>query len=118
MLSVRGDANMMNLKRITPRESRLREVERWIRSIVPRSTPRSSPVPRVLAGVAILLTGAAGALLLSPKNGREMRAITRKQIAGLRLRARSFATREGRRVGNGRAAQSPGERPRRPEATS
>jgi hypothetical protein len=109
---------MMNLQRIAPRESRLREVERWIRSIVPRSTPRSSRMPRVLAGVAILLTGAAAALLLSPKNGREMRAITRRQIDGLRQRARSLATREGRRIGNGRAAQSPSERPRRTEATS
>jgi hypothetical protein len=108
---------MMSLKQITPRESTIREVERWIRSIVPRSAPRSSPVPRVVAGVAILLAGATAALLLSPKNGREMRAITRKQIDGLRRRARSLATREGRRIGNGPAAQSPTERPRRTEAT-
>jgi hypothetical protein len=109
---------MMSLRQIAPRESRLGEIERWIRSIVPRSTPRSTAVPRVLTGVAILLTGAAAALLLSPKNGREMRALTRKQIDGLRRRARSLATREGRRIGNGRAAQSPSERPRRTEATS
>jgi len=108
---------MMNLKRITPRESRIREVERWIRSIVPRSTPRSSPVPRVLGGVAILLAGAAAALLLSPKNGREMRAISRKQIDGLRRRARSLAARRGRRMSNGRAPESPSERPRRTDAT-
>ena len=109
---------MMSLKRITPRESTIREAERWLRSIVPRSSARPSPVPRVLAGVAILLAGAAAALLLSPKNGREMRAITRKQIDGLRIRARSLSTREGRRSGNGRAAQAPSERPRRTEATS
>jgi hypothetical protein len=110
---------MMDLKRITAgRESSIRAVERWIRSIVPRSAPRSSPVPRVLAGVAILLAGAAAALLLSPKNGREMRAITRKQLDGFRRRARSLATREGRRIGTVHAAQSPSERPRRTEATS
>jgi len=109
---------MLNLKRITPRASTMREVERWIRSIVPHSTPRSSPVPRVLAGVALLLAGAAAALLLSPKNGREMRAATRKQIDRLRRRARSFATREGRRIGNGRAVQTESERSRRAEARS
>jgi hypothetical protein len=103
---------MMNLKRITPRASTMREVERWIRSIVPRSTPRSSPVPRVIAGVSLLLAGAAAALLLSPKNGREMRAITLKQVGRLRRRAR------WRRIGNGRAAQTESERSRRAEARS
>jgi hypothetical protein len=109
---------MMTLTRTTPRASRMREVERWIRSILPRGTPRSSPVPRVLAGAAILVAGAAAALLLSPKNGREMRAITRKRIDGLRRHARSFATRDGRRAGNARAGETQIERSRRTEATS
>lgn len=109
---------MMTLTRTTPRASRIREVERRIRSILPRATPPSSPVPRVLVGVAIFVAGAVTALLLSPKNGREMRAITRKQIDGLRGRARSFATRKGRRAGNGRAGETQIERSRRTEASS
>ena len=109
---------MMTLTRTTPRAARMREVERWIRSILPRAAPRSSPVPRVLAGVAIFVAGAAVALLLSPKNGREMRAITRKRIDDLHRRARSFASREGRRAGNGRAGETQIERSRRTEATS
>ena len=109
---------MMTLTRTTPRASRMREVEGWIRSIVGRAPPGSPRVPRVLAGVAIFAAGAAAALLLSPKNGREMRAITRERIDGLHRRARSFATRDWRRAANGRAGEPRLDRSRRTEATS
>jgi hypothetical protein len=102
---------MLNLERIAPSASTMRQVERWIRTLLPGSTPRSSPIPRLLVGSALALAGAAAALLLSPKNGREMRAITRKRVASLRQRARDFAKREAP------TARAQAERARRAEAT-
>jgi hypothetical protein len=93
----------MNLERITPRASTVRGVDRWIRSFAPRPVPRASRVPRLVAGVGLALAGAAAALLLSPKTGREMRAITRKRLDALHRVARSVRSRGERPMRNGRA---------------
>jgi len=108
---------MTTLQRYAPRATTMREVERWIRSVMPRSTPASSPVPRVLAGLALVLAGAAAALLLSPVNGAEMRKATGKRLKSMRKTATDFAASHDPRI-NGRASQSPAERAPRREATS
>jgi len=109
---------MYALQRYAPRASTVREVERWIRSAMPRRTPKSSPVPRMLAGLALVLAGAAAALLLSPKTGPEMRTLARKRIDRVRRSAKDFAvSHDPRRSHNGRA-EAQTERSRRTEATS
>jgi hypothetical protein len=87
--------------------------------MLPGSAPPPSNVPRVLAAIALLSVGALAALLLSPRNGTEMRTLARKQVDGLRKRARDFAASHELGVGraNGRASQSDSPS-RRPEATS
>jgi hypothetical protein len=109
---------MNQLQRLAPRARTMRDVERWIRSVMPRRTRKSSPVPRVLAGLGLALAGAAAALLLSPKAGPEMRALARKRIDGLRRRATNFAESHDlhlRRAHNGRGTESQSERARRTE---
>jgi hypothetical protein len=101
---------MMNLERITPSAATLRDVERWIRSFSPRPVPRPSPLPRVLAGLGLALAGAAAALLLSPKTGREMRAITRKRVGALQRVALTLRNRGARPMKDGRAASARAER--------
>lgn len=106
---------MINLERITPSASTRRGIERWIRSIAPRSARRSSPVTRLIAGLGLALAGATAALLLSPKTGREMRAITRKRFDALQRSARALKIkgRAARPLKNGRAAETVSERARR-----
>lgn len=111
---------MSNLQRYAPRRRTMRDAERWLRAVLPRNPPPSSPVPRVLGAIALLLAGAAAALLLTPKNGVEMRTIARKRIQKLQKQATEFAASHDPRTmrGNGHASQSQGERSRRTEATS
>ncbi|HKC49861.1 MAG TPA: hypothetical protein VKF60_03645 [Myxococcota bacterium] len=102
----------MKLERITPSAATMRGVERWVRRFTPRSMRRSPPVPRVLGGLGLALAGAAAALLLSPKTGREMRGITRRRFAALHRTALALKNR-GVRPGlrNGRATSArPGAR--------
>lgn len=101
----------MELQRITPSAATMRQVENWIRAVLPRSARPASPVPRVLAGVALALAGAAAALLLSPKTGAEMRELARKRAQSLGKQARELARR------NGRPLMTQAERARRAEAT-
>jgi hypothetical protein len=108
----------MNLHTVTRNAPALRDVERWLRAVAPRSSPPPSNLPRLLAAVALLSVGALAALLLSPKNGSEMRSLARERVAGLRRRARDFASRESRAAGGGRASQPESQRSRRTEATS
>lgn len=81
------------------------QLERWVRSVLPRRAAPPSPLPRVLAGLALALAGAAAALLLSPRNGPELRALARKRLERLRRRANDFAE-SHRRAHNGRGAES------------
>jgi hypothetical protein len=99
----------MNLERITPRASTVRGVDRWIRSFAPRPV-RPSRLPRLVAGVGLALAGAAAALLLSPRTGREMRAITRKRLDALHRVARSVRSRRDRPMRNGRTTSVRAER--------
>jgi len=100
---------MDQLKRIRAHAPTRRELERWVRSVLPRREPRSS-LPRVLGGLALLLAGAAAALLLSPKKGSEMRALARQRIEGLRRRANDFAeSHDLRREHDGRGSPSQGQ---------
>ncbi|HTO09573.1 MAG TPA: hypothetical protein VMR86_21160 [Myxococcota bacterium] len=104
---------MNSLQRKTPRTRALEDMERWVRSVMPRRAPASSPVPRILAGLALALAGAAAALLFAPKNGRDMRALARKRLASLRRQASDFAESHDlylRRAHNGRG-QSQERRP-------
>jgi hypothetical protein len=111
---------MSNLQRYAPRQRTMRDVERWVRAVLPRNPPPSSPLPRVLGAIALVLAGAAAALLLTPKNGVEMRTMARKRLQKLQKTATEFAASHDPRAmrGNGRAGESQGERSRRSEATS
>jgi hypothetical protein len=64
------------------------DIERAIRSFLPRRQA-SSPLPRVLAGVALAAAGAAAALCLAPRTGAETRASARRHWNVLQRRARA-----------------------------
>jgi hypothetical protein len=101
---------MNQLRRISPPPKTVRDVQRWVLSMLPRREPPSA-MPGVLAGLGLVILGAAAALLLSPRTGSELRGLARKQIGDLRRRASDFAESHDltlRRGHNGRGSQSQG----------
>jgi hypothetical protein len=96
---------MTNLQRYTPRGVSRRDVDRWLRSVWPRSAPPSR-MPGALASLGLLLLGAGVALCLAPMNGTELRSATRKRWNAVRRQASDFAASHDPRAHNGRSKEA------------